>query len=309
VWRAVEKQKRHERFAFLHIGIRSPLFCSFACLLACLLACFLLLLLMTAPVCPVCRCITVHLGTTADVVNSLVGQQKKNEKKKKKKKKKKRLEAASHPIQRKNQEHAIQQTIQAKLQQKFGHSRLPCLLLLAHVGTLLLRFQLIPKEEINKIYEECGRDMNATVDELLYLVALTEARIKESQRVRMLIPCTFFSCCCRCLCCCSWHSSQAKERNNPRAEEKKKNAPEEKEEAAPAALQEENPAAADDDQEEQEQEVIMSYISSLSLADAEVAQGSAASQPRPIPSHQPTVLFRANRGAQRTGDNSCTGTI
>lgn len=48
---------------------------------------------------------------------------------------------------------------------------------LIHTG----RFKLIPKEEIMTIYEECDCDMEATIDELIYLVALTEAKIKEAK--------------------------------------------------------------------------------------------------------------------------------
>lgn len=43
------------------------------------------------------------------------------------------------------------------------------------------KFQLIPKEEIMTIYKECDGDMEATIDELLYLVALTEAKMREAE--------------------------------------------------------------------------------------------------------------------------------
>jgi hypothetical protein len=48
-------------------------------------------------------------------------------------------------------------------------------------SSIINRFQLIPKEEIMKIYEECDNDMEATIDELLYLVALTQAKMKEGE--------------------------------------------------------------------------------------------------------------------------------
>ncbi|ELR15106.1 uncharacterized protein ACA1_215780 [Acanthamoeba castellanii str. Neff] len=46
---------------------------------------------------------------------------------------------------------------------------------------VVIRFQLIPKEEIMTIYKECDGDMEATIDELLYLVALTEAKMREAE--------------------------------------------------------------------------------------------------------------------------------
>jgi hypothetical protein len=48
-------------------------------------------------------------------------------------------------------------------------------------SSIINRFQLIPKEEIMKIYEECDNDMEATIDELLYLVALTQAKMNEGE--------------------------------------------------------------------------------------------------------------------------------
>lgn len=108
------------------------------------------------------------------------------------------------------------------------------------------KFQLIPKEEIMTIYKECDGDMEATIDELLYLVALTEAKMREAEEKKRRAEMEE-----------QMRQSQRKEKEKQEKKAKKEKLKKEKKEKKERA-------GSVNEEEEREKAVIMNFIESLS---------------------------------------------